>query len=220
MQRIICTYFLLSSQFAESDSVMTSTLLHLGLSKKDTNQPYSLQEWPIPWKKAWRDTFRNVKLSTASQLENIKKNVLENVFEEHAGEHYVLAAKLCSISHLYLIEKSAQAFQFFCEADVEYARSLKYIEAQSNAVYDNESLGSFFDKNYEKYCEILLKDISDTSQEPSDSAERLCKEYIKLRNRRPKYTPRKGLLYPDVDFIRLHNFKLFNLPVVSDEFFL
>lgn len=213
-QRIICTNFLLSSEFAESDSVMTSTLFHLGLSKRDTNQPYSLQEWPIEWQNAWRDTFKNVKLFTASQLEKIKKNVLENGFEEHAGEHYALAAKLCSISHLYLIEKSAQAFQVFCEAEHFVAKDtlgLQHVLSQSNALDRNESLGSFFDKNYSTYCQTLL---SDTSQDSFNNLEMFLD--IKSRNKRPKYTPRKGLCYPDVDFIRAQNLEVFKLPIVSD----
>lgn len=211
---IVWTQYFLTSHLGKSDSFVNSTRHHLGLLKSNPNQPSSQEEWPIEWQNAWRNTFEKVKLKTAIQLEHVKQNALGDEFQEENADLYCLAANVSSISHLYLIEKSAKAFQLFFDAEpADCIIQLKDVLSESDALFENESLDAYFERNYSAYYESLKS--KDSFSTPF---EKLCA--AKRKHKRPQYMPKKGLCYPDVEFIRAQNLELFKLPVLSDELFL
>ena len=210
-QGLICTSFLLDSNFAESDSSLNSTRQHLWFLK--TNVNHNVEDWNERWKDKLSFTFTKIKQHTAKELKYLVDNALEKEFEEKNVDFYCLAANVFSTAHLFIIEKSAQAFQLFYNTKDD----LEKVVAEADALYEKKSLTEFYDMNSSAYHQAI---ISNFPEKPSDSFEKLCKQRIDSRKTRPKYRPEKGLCYPDVKFIREQNPELFNLPVLSDEFYI
>lgn len=228
-QEIECIRFLLTSDFHNYDSLVNRTShglkLYSGpfnqLPAKVNNEMSAQALWPINWRNEWRNTFRKIKLVTADQLEDLAEDGLGKNFQEENGDLYSITANVCSIAPLYLVDKTAQAFQLFSNAhhgDVDGVSSLQDLQAKVNALIEDQDLDAYFDKNHEAFYKALSPEDSSSLNDSPTLFQKIRKKRVGQRKYYNK-KKQKGLLYPELEFVRAQNNQLFEL-FVSDDLFI
>nr|YP_010932721.1 hypothetical protein RMD56_pgp001 [Klebsormidium elegans]WKT06696.1 hypothetical protein [Klebsormidium elegans] len=225
-QEIECTSFLLSYEFDKSDSLVNRTAYDLKQYSGPLNEVPShvdnelpaQKDWPKVWRDQWNCTFKRIKTATAKDLQEVKEAALGKEFEENNCDLYALAAKVSSLAPFYLVEKSAAAFQLFCDAlpgNEDCYTFLKDVLPKANALYQNENLDAYFARRHSACYKAL-----NTEDSASTPLQTLINK--KTGQKRPIFTSRdqKGLRYRELEFIREHNPQLFEVPIVSDELFI